>query len=221
MKRVALLHTVRPVLMNFEPLLRSVLGEDVKINNLLDEFLASDPAEIGEFSLANKNRLFHDLKACELTQADLIITTCSTLTPTVVEIRPFIKTPILAIDDAMSEEAIAIGGKIMVLATASSTVEPTFAKLRNDAKRMGSTIELTGTDHPKAFAALQRGDMKTHDTLVLELAKTIKGHDCIVIAQASTAHLQDAIQELTGITTLSSPLLCCRKAREILEGING
>ena len=189
MKRIVLLHTVRPVLMTFEPLLRSVLDEDVKIHNLLDEFLATDPAETGMFSVANKNRLFHDLKASELTSADLIITTCSTLTPTVEEIRPFITTPILAIDDAMSEEAVKIGGRIMILATASSTLEPTFAKIRKDAKRLGAAVEVKGSDHPEAFAALQRGDMQTHDALVLELAKTIKNQDCIVIAQASTAHL--------------------------------
>jgi hypothetical protein len=68
MKRVAIVHTVRPVLASFPQLLEQVVGQPLKIHNLLDEFLASDPAEIGYFSVENRNRLFNDLKSCELTK---------------------------------------------------------------------------------------------------------------------------------------------------------
>ena len=101
MKKVAIIYTVRPVLGTFPELLEEVVGEKLKIFNLLDDFLASDPGESGIFSVENHNRLFNDIKSCELTGADLIVVTCSTLTPAVQRIRPFIKVPIIAIDDAM------------------------------------------------------------------------------------------------------------------------
>ena len=44
------------------------------------------------------------MKAQELTGADIIVTTCSTLTPAVELIRPFIQVPVIAIDDAWQKE---------------------------------------------------------------------------------------------------------------------
>ncbi|GAB1482236.1 hypothetical protein MASR2M78_10510 [Treponema sp.] len=87
MKRIALIHTVRSVLDSFEGLLRSALSEQVLIHNLLDDFLATDPALRGLFTDTNKERLAGDLRNAELTGADLIVVTCSTLTPAVAELR--------------------------------------------------------------------------------------------------------------------------------------
>ena len=62
MKKVAIIYTVRPVLGSFPELLEEVVGEKLKIFNLLDDFLASDPGETGIFSIENHNRLFNDIK---------------------------------------------------------------------------------------------------------------------------------------------------------------
>ncbi|NBK26694.1 MAG: Asp/Glu racemase, partial [Spirochaetia bacterium] len=53
MKKVAIIYTVRPVLGTFPELLEEVVGEKLKIFNLLDDFLASDPGESGIFSIEN------------------------------------------------------------------------------------------------------------------------------------------------------------------------
>lgn len=217
MKRIALVHTVRPVLASFSQLLESVVGEPLKIHNLLDEFLASDPAEIGYFSNENRNRLFNDLKSCELTHADLIIVTCSTLTPAVQLIRPFISVPIIAIDDAMTEQAVRIGKKIKVVATAMSTLKPTIAKLEQEAKLAGVEIAVDAQDHESAYTAMRAGDMATHDRLVLEMIEEVKGYDCIVLAQASMGHLQQKAQEIAGVPVLASPILCCEKVKKLLK----
>ena len=105
MKSIALIHTVKSVASGFDDSLRDYLGYEVKIHNLWDDFLANNPNEIGEFTIQNRNRLFCDMKAQELTGADIIVTTCSTLTPAVERIRPFIQVPVIAIDDAMAEGA--------------------------------------------------------------------------------------------------------------------
>lgn len=219
MKRVALLHTVQPVLQSFPALLQEVIGEPLKIHNLLDEFLASDPADIGHFSIENRNKLFNDLKSCELTGADVIVVTCSTLTPTVEQIRPFIKVPIVAIDDAMSEAAVQAATKIKVLATAKSTVGPTIEKLQADAAKIGKKIEVDGTDNAEAFAAMRAGDMQTHDSLVLKMIEAVKGYEAIVLAQASMAHLQEQAQEISGVPTFASPTLCCERVKALLKEV--
>ncbi|NBK22264.1 MAG: Asp/Glu racemase, partial [Spirochaetia bacterium] len=180
--------------------------------------LANDPAETGVFSLENRNRLFNDIKACELTKPDLIVVTCSTLTPTVQLIRPFVGVPVVAIDDAMSEEAVKIGGKIKVVATAMSTIQPTINKLQQEADKAGVSITVDAQDHEVAYTAMRAGDMKTHDRLVLEMIEGVRGYDCIVLAQASMGHLQHQAEKIAGVPVLASPILCCEKVKRILKG---
>ena len=216
MKKVAIIYTVRPVLGTFPELLEEVVGEPLKIFNLLDDFLASDPGESGIFSIENHNRLFNDLKSCELTGADLIVVTCSTLTPAVQRIRPFIKVPIVAIDDAMTEKAVRIGSRIKVIATAMSTIKPTIAKLEQEAKLAGIAVTIDAEDNETAYAAMKRGDLATHDKLVLAQIATVTGYDSIVLAQASMGHLQAEAEKLANIPVLASPRLCCERVKQIL-----
>ncbi len=216
MKKVAIIYTVRPVLAAFPELLEEVVGEPLKIFNLLDDFLASDPGETGVFSVENHNRLFNDLKSCELTGADLIVVTCSTLTPAVQRIRPFIKIPIVAIDDAMTEKAVRIGSRIKVIATAMSTIKPTVTKLEQEAKLAGLEVAIDAEDNETAYAAMKRGDLATHDKLVLAQIAKVTGYDSIVLAQASMGHLQEEAEKLAHIPVLASPRLCCERVKQLL-----
>ena len=115
MKSIALIHTVESVAVSFGKTLKKILNEEVKIHNIWDDFLANNPNEIGEFTIDNRNRLFNDIKSAEMTGADVIVVTCSTLTPVVKMIRPFIKVPLIAIDDAMGEKAVLYGEKYWYL----------------------------------------------------------------------------------------------------------
>lgn len=219
MKSIAIIHTVQSVATTFGEKLKKALDEDVMIHNLWDDFLASNPNEIGEFTIENRNRLFNDVKAAELTGADVIVTTCSTLTPTINMIRPFIKTPLIAIDDAMCRKAVTYGPKLLVLATADSTVGPTMQKLKEEADKTGVMLELKHIVCPQAYSAMKAMLLDLHDELLLERVKEEAGYDCIVLAQASMAHLETAISNQCGCPVLSSPRLCMNEVQEVLKKI--
>ncbi len=220
MKSIALIHTVESVATTFAAKIKSAVSEELLIHNIWDDFLSTDANARGEFSIDNKNRLFHDFKSCELTGADLIVTTCSTLTPHVVQIRPLIKTPIIAIDDAMAIKAATYADKMLILATAQSTIEPTKNKIAYEAKVIGKTKFNPDTFVcSDAFVALKQMDMKTHDKLLLEKAKEFQGYDCIVLAQASMAHLTSQIAEICGCTVLNSPELCIEQIKQAMEAL--
>lgn len=217
MRTIALIHTVKSVAVSFEEKLKKGLGQEVKIQNLWDDFLADNPNETGVFTFENRNRLFMDIKAQEMTGADLIVTTCSTLTPVVEMIRPFIKVPVIAIDDNMAKKSVIYGSRIMVMATAQSAIGPAAEKIQKEAKLAGreSLIDtLTATD---AFCALKAMDMDNHDRIVKERAAEVAGYDCVVLAQASMAHLEEEIAAITGCPVLSSPRLCIEEIKEKLE----
>lgn len=217
MKSVALIHTVKPVAMSFAQELRDFLGYDIKTYNLWDDFLANNPAEVGEFTIENKKRLYNDIQTQELTGADVIAVTCSTLTPTVKQIRPFIRTPLIAIDEAMAKEAAACGTKILVLATAESTKKPTMENLLDEGRKLGKKLDLDVRINGEAYDAMRAMDMKKHDGLLLNMAHDIRGYDCIVLAQASMAHLEQPMHEICGIPVFSSPRLCMEQIRSALE----
>ena len=217
MKSIALIHTVKSVADTFEAKLRAGVSQDIKVYNMLDEFLAKNPNEIGEFTIENRNRLLNDVKTAEMTGADVIVTTCSTLTPVIEMIRPFIKAPVIAIDDAMAKKSVTFGPKVLVMATAESTIEPTKNKVAAEAALAGVEVELSEMVLMDAFKAMQSQNMKEHDRILRDRSKEIKGFDCIVLAQASMAHMEAEIEKITGCPTLSSPALCIAQVNEALK----
>lgn len=219
MKTVALIHTVKSVSNTFEEKLREALKEDIKVSNLLDDFLSNNANELGEFTIDNRNRLLFDMKTQELTGADVIVTTCSTLTPVVELIRPFMKIPVIAIDDAMARKGVTFGTKVLVMATAQSALEPSIAKLKVEAVKAGVHIEVDSLVNNEAFAAIKALDFEKHDELLRVCAKKIKDYDCIVLAQASMAHMEKEISEICHCPVLSSPALCIKEIEETLNKI--
>ena len=162
-----------------------------------------------------------------MTGADVIVVTCSTLTPVVKMIRPFIKVPLVAIDDAMGEKAVLYGKKILVLATAESTIIPTKDKLAEEADKINIKIKIDTVEQLKelkidelvctpAFQALKALEMDKHDNLIKKMVQDVSGYDCIVLAQASMAHLESDISKICGCPVLSSPKLCMEKVKKLL-----
>ena len=219
MKSIALIHTVKTVANSFEQKLKDYVGEPVKIHNLWDDFLANNPNEIGEFTIENRCRLYNDIKSAEMTGADMIVVTCSTLTPVVNMIRPFVRVPLMAIDDAMGRKAVTCGERILVLATAGSTEGPMREKLNAEAAKLGKSIQIDFQANAEAFQAMKAVQMERHDAILLDMAKNISGYDCVVLAQASMAHLDQKIEAICKIPVLSSPGLCMEQVKETLKTI--
>ncbi len=220
MKRIAVIHTVGSVYASFEQQLRSVIGEEVLIHNLLDDFLATNPIEVGSFTEVNVQRLRHDIQSAVLTGCDVVVTSCSTLSPAVELLRKEFSTPIMCIDDAMAEQAVQAGSSLVVLATAHSTVEPTLKKLRQTAQTQGTSISVQAYVCPEAMAALRSNEKATHDQLVLELAKKAEGAEVCVLAQASMAHMEQPIQAMLNIPVFSSPRLCIKQVAAFLKQLD-
>ena len=219
MKSIALIHTVKTVANSFEQKLKDYVREPVKIHNLWDDFLANNPNEIGEFTIENRCRLYNDIKSAEMTGADMIVVTCSTLTPVVNMIRPFVRVPLIAIDDAMGRKAVTCGERILVLATAGSTEGPMREKLNAEAAKLGKSIQIDFQANAEAFQAMKAVQMERHDAILLDMAKNISGYDCVVLAQASMAHLDQKIEAICKIPVLSSPGLCMEQVKETLKTI--
>ena len=219
MKRIACIDTVYSVIDSFNQQLREGIPGDFLIHTMYDDFLATDPApgQSGKFTPINHQRLRLDMQAQALTGADIIVVTCSTLSPSVRLLRGEFNVPVVAIDDAMVNEAVAAGTKIGLMATAKSTVAPSTSAIEAAAEAAGKEIDLKVLYNEEAILALKSGDQATHDRLVLEMADQMKDRDVIVLAQASTAYMEQAVAERAGVTTLSSPTRCIAQLRKMME----
>ena len=127
--------------------------------------------------------------------------------------------PVVAIDDAMVRDAVAVGNRIGLLATANSTVKSSASALEAAAKAAGKDLDLQIICNEATIAALKAGDQATHDRLVMEMADQLQSCDTIVLAQASMAHMEEPVAAHTGFPTFSSPGRCVEQVREILESL--
>lgn len=153
-----------------------------------------------------------------MTGAELIVVSCSTLSPTVEEIRPFIHTRIVTIDEAMAHKAVTSATRIGLLVTANSTKIPSQFKLASEAQKAGRAIEVETVHNEAAIQALKAGNREKHDQLVHEMAALLHEPELIVLAQASMAHLEQELAEACGVPVLSSPRLCIEQVKNILSG---
>ena len=219
MKKVTLIHTVKSVLNMFEDMAAAVCGSDISFDNIYDSFLADDPDELGYVSPACKRKLYQDIGSAMDNRPDVVVVTCSAMTETVRQIRPFMDIPLIAIDENMIHEAVRQGSRIRVLATAVSSAATTEKTLLEAGGGVGKKSQVVSPDNQKAFDALQSGDKALHDALVLEQAEQVKGFDLVVLAQASMAHLEEEIADMVKVPVLSSPSLCMQELKTVLDNV--
>ena len=184
--RVAFLHTGAVVIPPVAELAREHLAGVTPINYLDDRIVA----DLGDADRAGSvpERLTDLVRAAASAGADVVMFTCSSISHFAGPVGAEVGIPVLRIDEAMADIAVATGERIAVLATLATTSGPTTALIRERAARAGRTPEITSEVIDGAFAAVSSGDRETHDRLVAaaieRVAPTV---DVVVLAQASMA----------------------------------
>ena len=216
-RRLALVHTVAGLVPRFRELSAELMPE-VETFDIVDETLLRDATTEGRVSLDTARRLMAHLAAAERHGADAILVTCSSMGGAVDAARSFAGVPLMRVDQAMAEQAVATGSRIGVLATLSSTLRPTAELIRRTAVEAGREVEVRDRVCEGAFEALRAADTERHDQLVLDGLRELLGWaDVIVLAQASMARAIDRLgQEDRATPILSSPVLGMQRMRDIL-----
>lgn len=216
-RTVGLIHAVIPAM---APLRSAFAGDlpDVRVLNLLDEALLKDAERLGGITPGLVRRMTGLVAMHEASGAEAVLFTCNAYSPYVDQVRAQSGIPVLPIDEAMIEHALAIGRRIGVLATVAAGLEQQRQSLEGAAARVGKPIEIVAVLRAEAFAALNAGDAETHDRLLLEELRTLAHDvDVVLLAQASMAGLADKVPAGTPVPVLSSPQLAVQKVKEILE----
>src|SRR5262245_42540725 len=186
-KKLGLVHTSATLVPVFAQLCKEKLP-NVDVFNIADDSLVKGIREAGKLTATIARRVAGYLESAELAGADYILVTCSSIGPAVEAGAKLMGVPVLRVDQPMADQAVATGRRIGVIATLTTTLEPTADLISRRAQLAGKQIELISRFCEGAFDALMGGDSTKHDTIVAaalrELAKQV---DVIVLAQASMA----------------------------------
>ena len=177
---------------------------------MLDESVLQDLVRLGP-SPSITRRVCGLAELAQDAGAELIVFTCSSTSPAIDVARQLVRVPILKIDDPMYAQAVQGGGRIGLVCTTRSTVEPSRALLAEHAALAGVIVEAESVLCSPAFDALVSGRRDLHDQLVTEAVEHLAGRvDRLVLAQASLAHLAEPLAARLGKPVLSSPELMVR-----------
>jgi len=215
---LALLHT-SPTL---SPLFNGLCAKHLPNTRLLhfvDESLIKNTIAAGHLEKQTMRRLIDLVGSTFDAGADAVLVTCSSIGPAVDIAAALHDKPVLRVDAPMAERAIAAGNRVGVLATLSTTLDPTVALVRRTAAEMGKQIEMVEHLCEGAFEAVMAGDTATHDRVVgTAIRETMKGVDAILLAQASMARVLDSLRpEEIPAPVFTSPELGVERARDVLE----
>lgn len=135
--------------------------------------------------------------------AGSIVCTCSTIGGLAESVGAELGVDVVRVDRAMAERAVAIGGRIVVLAALESTVTPTHDLILAVARGRGAEVEIVTRLVAEAWDRFEADDIAGYHTLVAEAIDRVGDADAVVLAQASMAPAAELVD--AGVPVLSSP----------------
>jgi Asp/Glu/hydantoin racemase len=227
MPTLAFVHTVASLVPIFDRLAREI-APDVETFNIVDESLLRTTIRQGRLSPATARRLAGYVASAEAAGADAVLVTCSSVGAAAEAARPLSTIPVLRVDEPMADAAVDIaraegagrseGGRIGVLGTLATTLEPTADLVGRRAAAADATVEVVPRLAEGAFEALGNGDGERHDALVRDaLVALAREVDVVVLAQASMARVVDSLApDSVDVPVLSSPRYGVERAAAML-----
>ncbi len=217
-KTLGLVHTSATLVPVFAELCSKYLP-GIKVFNIVDDSLIKNTIACGELTASTSKRVVNYAASAEEAGADYILFTCSSIGPAVETAATLTGVPVLRVDQPMADKAVQTGKRIGVIATLSTTLEPTSDLVRRRAIAAGKEIELKSVLCEGAFDALMSGNAATHDKKVGDALKQLLNEvDVIILAQASMARVVDTLTDAEKkVPILASPPIAIQHLATLLK----
>ncbi len=216
--RLAIIHTTPATI---EPL-KALAGEmlpGVDVVNFVDDSILPQLRANGGDVEAVAGRLVQYAAFAEEVGADAILSACSSVGEVVDRMRRRVRIPVIRIDEAMAEDAVARGDVIGVTATLATTLHPTLRLIERKAADANRTVTVKTRLVSAAYEQLMAGNAAAHDALLAEALLDLAAEtDLVVLAQASMARVVAQLPESLQNRFLSSPRLAMQRVKAVLLG---
>lgn len=218
-KKLGLIHTSATLVPVFQELIDKYLaGKDLKVFNIVDDSLIKNTIERNQLTPDTARRVVDYVGSAEAAGADYILVTCSSIGSAVEAAAGLSGVPVLRVDQPMADQAVQMGQRVGVVATLSTTLEPTQDLVRRRALAAGKDIQITAKLCEGAFDALMSGNAAKHDEMVAAALKALSTQvDVIVLAQASMARVVGQLApEDKKVPILASPPIAMEYLAKVL-----
>ncbi len=215
MGMVAMVHATLGALNAVEKVLSAELP-NAEVIHVMDEGLLRDLLQNREMSPGLVSRFCRLVAAAAESGPDVILTTCSSFAESVDTAQAMVSMPVLTPDGAMIEKVVQEWARIVMVATAPSAIPIAEQQLAMAAKDSGKNIKIDTILVQEALEALNSGDRKRHDQLVVDALRGGKEADGIMLCQFTMAHLEERISRETGLATISSLRSALQKVAALL-----
>lgn len=176
----------------------------VRVEFITDSTLLSDVRTAGAPTEAVIKRMTLYAKAAEISGADLIVNSCSTVGEVADIYAAEVNIPVMKVDEPMAREAVRLGEKIAIIATVETTLAPSRRMIEKIGAEQGKTMQCEQFLQQEAWDALQKGNPEEHNRILLEEIRKLDetGYDAIVMAQVSMRALLPSLEDT------KTPVLC-------------
>ncbi|WP_437653573.1 aspartate/glutamate racemase family protein [Sorangium sp. So ce1182] len=186
MKTLTFLHTSPVHIATFDRLLAE-MAPTIPAKHAVDESLLRDARASG-LTPDVARRIEQAILGAVAGGAAVVLCTCSTIGGCAERAGQAAGHPVLRVDRAMAERAVAAGGRIVVAATLASTIAPTRELVLEVAGRAGRAVSVVDALFEDAWAHFERGDQAGYlQAIAAALRGVAPSADAIVLAQASMA----------------------------------
>ena len=194
----------------------------VRLVNLVDDSLLKDTMAAGRVTPAVTRRLSQYMTIGQEMGAAMILNCCSSVGEASDVGAALLDIPVLKIDVAMAEQAVARASRIGVAATVQTTLDPTARLIEATAASAAKPVHLVKRLCEGAFDALLAGDTATHDRIVADALVALAAEvDLIVLAQVSMGRVADGLGDAVPVPVLSSPRLGMERLAQRLAALDG
>jgi Asp/Glu/hydantoin racemase len=216
-KRIFLVHPYFPTMAPIDAAFRKGWPQ-AEIINLLDESLYADVPADGSLAQSLFDRVATLLHHCHNSGAHGIVFTGTTFGPAVEAARPTMKTPVLRAEEAMTEEAVKRGERILLVCTAKRAMPIVQASLEAAAARSGRACRISGLWVEGAKDAIIDGGMEVHDRLIAKAIAAAGDFDVIVLGQISMVPARVYLAPALARRVIASPDAAVARMRALVGG---
>ena len=196
--------------------IHNVLGNDIELLTYGDATILSDVTAYGGVYSKPAAKLIGLYSQAIMDGAEAILNTCSSVGEIADSMKSFADVagvPIVRIDEDMCREAAVGYDNIAVMATLSTTLNPTVGTIRRMAKACGKKVDITEILVENAFGIEQNAFKEK----MLDYAEKYAGEaDIILLAQGSMSYCEEFLHDKTGKVVVSSPSFGARALKEAL-----
>ena len=214
--RVALVSSTRAVFGPMEAAFREVFPE-AQILHLLDETLIEDFRREGGLSPHSRHKALQMALTAQEAGVDGILVTCSTLSPSVDDFRPFLKIPVVKIDEPVIEEVVRKAEKIGLLATAETVLKSVEPLVMKKAREFGRKISVRRFIKSDVWPLMQKDSAAFYRAIAEAATEAAKECQAVILTQVSIAPGRDYVEEKERNKIYASPTYAVQALRRILS----